>query len=127
MLNVFVKCTHEHTCRLAVMNEAHIHVQHGTSLRKDICALRDYYFGCIQCNQLHNFHPRLFTLTAMFPGSYVRLLLTLLTIDLNIGDCIVRGSSLKFHQQEINMHLVICSNKAPFVGKGLMLDTDFLD
>ena len=70
--------------------------------------------------------PWLITLFITFWTSYIRLLLTLLTVDLSIGHCILQGTSIEFRQREIHMQLVICSNKSQFVAKGLMLIDDFL-
>jgi len=39
-LHIFVSCAHERTLQLIMMDEAHIHVQHGTSFSDDIRALR---------------------------------------------------------------------------------------
>ena len=38
-LGVFVSCAHKRTLHVIAMDEAHIHVQHGTSFREDIRAL----------------------------------------------------------------------------------------
>ncbi len=76
---------------MIAMDEAHIHVQHGTSFRDDVCALRVDFFRRVFGNQPREIRPRLIALTATFPNLYVQLLLALLTIDLSIGDCILRG------------------------------------
>ncbi len=65
-------------------------------------------------------------LSATFPTSYICLLSTLLTVNLNIGHCILRGTPIEFRQQEIHMQLVICFSKSQFFAKGLMLIADFL-
>jgi len=43
-LNVFVSCAHKRMLRINTMDEAHIHVQHGTSFHEDIRALRIEFF-----------------------------------------------------------------------------------
>ena len=84
-------------------------------------------FWRIYGNQPCNRRPRLIALPATFPTSYVWLLSTLLTVDLNRGDCILQGSLVQFQLQEIDMQLVICSSKAQFVLKGLTLVVDFFN
>ncbi len=43
-LNIFVTCARERTLRLIAIDEVHIHVQHRTSFRADIRALRAEFF-----------------------------------------------------------------------------------
>jgi hypothetical protein len=65
--------------------------------------------------------------TATFPSLYVWLLLELLTVNLTIGNCILRGSTVDFCHRYISMKLEICSNKAQFLSKGLNLVAEFLN
>jgi len=99
-LDIFVSCAHERTLTLRViaMDEAHIHVQHGTSFREDICALRIKFFRKVYGNQPRDLRPRLIALMATFPTTYVALLSTLLTVDMSIGDCVVRDSAICYCQ-----------------------------
>ena len=97
-LNKFVSCAHKWTLRVIAMDEDHIHVQHGTSFREDICALRIKFFRKVYGNQPRDLRPRLIALMATFPTTYVALLSTLLTVDMSIGDCVVRGSPEDFRQ-----------------------------
>ncbi len=53
-INVFVTCAQERTLCLIAMDEAHIHVQHGTSFFNDICALHIDFFGRVFVNQPTN-------------------------------------------------------------------------
>ena len=53
------------------MDEAHIHVQHGTLFREDICALRIEFIRKVYGDQPRGLCPRLIALTAMFPTTYV--------------------------------------------------------
>jgi superfamily II DNA helicase RecQ len=108
------------------MDEAHIHVQHGTSFCEDIRALRIEFFRKVYGNQPRDLRPRLIALTATFPTTYNALLSTLLTVDMSIGDCVVRGSPEDFRQQEISMKMDICSKKSQFVSKGLVIVAEFL-
>jgi superfamily II DNA helicase RecQ len=108
------------------MDEAHIHVQHGTSFRNDVRALRAECFCRVDGNQPANRRPRLIALSATFPTSYLCLLSTLLTVNFTIGNCILRGSPCDFCQCEIEMKLEVCSSKVQFVLKGLSMVTDFL-
>jgi superfamily II DNA helicase RecQ len=50
-LDIFVTCAQERTLRLIAMDEAHIHVQHGTLFRDNICALRAEFFTQVYGNQ----------------------------------------------------------------------------
>ncbi len=102
-LDVFVTCAQERTLCLIAMDEAHIHVQHGTSFRDDIRALRAEFFSRVFANQPADRRPRLIALSATFPSSYLWLLSTLLTVDFTINNCVLRGSPRKFcHPLELN-------------------------
>jgi superfamily II DNA helicase RecQ len=125
-LDVFVACAHDQTLRVIAMDEAHIHVQHGTSFREEIRALRIEFFKKIFGNQPRDLHPRMIALTATLPTTYVGLLSNLLTADMSIGDSILRGSPEDFRQREITMKMDICSKKAQFVSKGLVVVAEFL-
>ena len=126
-LDIFVICAGERTLRLIAMDEAHIHVQHGTSFRDDIRALRAEFFVKVYGNQPILRRPRLIALSATFPTSYVRLLSHLLTVDLTPAKCILRGCPAEFCQREIEMKLEMCGKKAIFVSKGLTMVANFLE
>jgi len=87
-LAVFVACAHDRTLRAIAMDEAHIQVQHGTSFREKIRALRIEFFKKIFGNQ-----PR-----------DLRLRMIALTVNMSIGDCVLRGSPEDFRQREITMN-----------------------
>jgi superfamily II DNA helicase RecQ len=125
-LDIFV-CARERTLRLIAIDEAHIHVQHGTSFRADIRALRAEFFTQVYGNQPSVQRPRLIALSATFPASYLRLLSNLLTVDATPANCVLRGSPQDFCQREIDMKLEICTKKAIFVSKGLAIVTSFLE
>ncbi len=125
-LGVFVTCAQERTLWLIAMDKVHIHVQHGSSFREEICALRFKFFRRIYGNQPRNEQPRLIAMMAKFPRSYLEILSSLLTVDFSISNCILRGTSVEFQQQEIEMKLEMCSKKAQFVLKRLTLVVDFL-
>ena len=126
-LDIFLTCATERTLRLIAIDEAHIHVQHGTSFRADIRALRAEFFRKVYGNQPSVKRPRLIALSATFPTSYLRLLSNLLTVDVTPANCILRGSPQDFCQREIDMKLEICAKKAIFVSKGLVIVTSFLE
>jgi superfamily II DNA helicase RecQ len=50
-LDIFVTCANEQTLRLIAIDEAHIHIQHGTLFRADIRALRAEFFTQVYGNQ----------------------------------------------------------------------------
>ncbi len=50
-LDIFVTCAREGTLRLIAMDEAHIHVLHGTSFHDDIRALQAEFFTQVYGNQ----------------------------------------------------------------------------
>ncbi len=108
------------------MDEAHIHVQHGTSFYNDIHALHVDFFMRVFGNQSADWRPWLIALSATFSTSYICILSSLLTVDFTIGNCILRGLPIKFHQHKLEMKLELCSSKAQFVLKGLLMVTDFL-
>ncbi len=124
-LDVFVACAQERTLCVIAMDEAHIHVQHGTSFHDDICALRVDFSQRVLCNQPREIRLRLIALTATFLSSYVQLLSALLTVDLPIGDCVLRGRPEDCRHCEIEMKIEICLKKAQFVAKGLTVVAAF--
>jgi len=126
-LNDLVTCARERTLRVIAMDEAHVHVQHGTSFRDDIRALRVEFSRQIYGNKLSDRRPHLIALSATFPTSYICLLSNLLTVDFNIDNCILRGSEQEFSQREIEMKLEVCGQKSVFISKGLSMVTEFLD
>ena len=96
-------------------------MQHGTSFLEGIRALI-IFFGHIHGNQPRVKRPRLIALSATFPTHYyIRLLSTLLTVDLSIGNCILRGFSIELCQREIDMHLVsyLFEQKSQYVAGGI--------
>ena len=109
-LDVSIACAHDRTLRVIVMDEAHIHVQHGTSFHEEIRALRIEFFKKIFGNQPRDLHLRMIALT----------------VNMSIGDCVLRGSPEDFRQREITMKMNICSKKAQFVSKGLVVVAEFL-
>jgi superfamily II DNA helicase RecQ len=99
-LDIFVTCARERTLCLIAIDEAHIHVQHGTSFRADIRALRAEFFTQVYGNQPSVQPPQLIALSATFPTSYLRLLSNLLTVDVTPANCVLRGSvSARFVQK----------------------------
>jgi hypothetical protein len=98
---VFIKCSHRTTLLVVALDEAHIHVQHGTSFRSKICELQVLYFAKIFENQPRMKRPRLIVMTATFPTLYLPPLCQLLTIPLLTADFILRGSEIEFQQREI--------------------------
>jgi superfamily II DNA helicase RecQ len=72
-LNKFVSCAHKRTLHVIAMDEAHIHVQHGTSFREDIRALQIEFFRKVYGNQPRDLRPWLIALTAAFPTTYFAL------------------------------------------------------
>ena len=62
--NIFVTCAQERTLRVIAVNEACVHVQHGTSFCDDICALRVEFFRRIYGNQPSDRRLRLIALSA---------------------------------------------------------------
>jgi superfamily II DNA helicase RecQ len=104
-LGVFVTCAPERTLQLIAMDEVHIHVQHGSSFRKEIWALCVEFFQRLYGNQPRDKQPRLIAHTATFPRSYLPILLTLLTVNLSISECILWGTSVEFQQRKIEMKI----------------------
>ncbi len=95
------------------------------SFSEEICALYARFIWRIHGNQPRN-QNRLIALVVTFPTSYCWFLLLLLAVDLCISYCILRCTVVEFHQRETDMKVEICSKKAQFVLKGLLLVADFL-
>jgi superfamily II DNA helicase RecQ len=123
---VFIECSHRTTIRVIVLDEVHIHVQHGTSFRSEIRALQVLFFSKIFREQLPMMRPRLIVLTATMPTFYLPHLCRLFTVSSFQGKSIVRGSPRDFDQREIEMQMYICSAKGLYVSKGLTLASEFL-
>lgn len=125
--DVFIECSHRATLRVVALDEAHIHVQHGTSFRSEIRALQSNFFGKIFGNQPDStMKPRLIVMTATMPTSYLPPLCRLLTIPLLSGESILRGTKDDFEQREIEMQTNICYVKGQFVSKGLTKIAEFI-
>jgi hypothetical protein len=125
-LDVLAMCAQERTLCLIEMDEAHIYVQHGISFRDDIRALCINFFRRVFGNQPANQRPQLIVLSTTFILSYLCMLSGLLTVNVTIDDCVLRGSPIDFRQRKIEMKLEVCSNKGQFVSKDLLMVTDFL-
>jgi superfamily II DNA helicase RecQ len=65
--HIFVTCMQEGTLCLIAMDEAHIHVQHGTSFRDDIRALQVDFFRRVFGSQPANQRLQLIVLSTTFP------------------------------------------------------------
>ena len=100
--DVFIACSHRATLRVVAIDEAHIHVQHGTLFSGEIRALQSMFFAKIFGNQPERMmQPRLIVMTATLPTNYLPPLCRLLSIPLLSGDSIVRGLANNFEQREI--------------------------
>jgi hypothetical protein len=116
--DVFIACSHRATLCVVAIDEAHIHVQHGTSFRGEICALQSMFFAKIFGNQPERMmQPRLIVMTATLPTNYLPPMCRLLSIPLLSGDSIVRGLANNFEQREIEMRTYICSSKGQSIPK----------
>ena len=80
--DVFIECSHCTALRVIALDEAHIHIQHGTSFRREIRALQVIFFAKIFHEQSPMMRPRLIVLTATMPTSYLPHLCRLLTVSL---------------------------------------------
>ena len=124
--DVFIECSHCTTLCVIALDEAHIHMQHGTLFRSEIRALQVLFFAKIFHEQLPMMPPRLIVLTATMPTSYLPHLCRLLTVSSFHGKSIIRASPTDFDQHEIEMQTYICSAKGLYVSKGLTLVSEFL-
>jgi hypothetical protein len=125
--DVFIACSHCATLPVVAIDEAHIHVQHGTLFRSEIHALQSMFFAKIFGNQPERMmRPRLIIMTEMLPTNYLPPLCRLLSIPLLSGDLIARGSANDFKQREIEMWTYICSLKGQFVSRGLTMIAEFI-
>jgi superfamily II DNA helicase RecQ len=117
--DVFIACSHRATLRVVAIDEAHVHVQHGTSFRSEIRALQTMFFAKLFGNQLEAMmRKRLIVLTATLPTNYLPPLCHLLTIPLLSDDSILRGSTNEFEQREID--------KGQFISRGLTMIAEFI-
>ena len=124
--DVFIGCSHRTTLRVIALDEAHIHVQHGTSFRSEIRALQKLFFAKVFHEVTSSARPRLIVLTATMPTSYNQHLCRLLTVPLFQGQSILRGSRIEFAQREIDMDTILCSAKGQYVSKGLTRVSEFV-
>jgi superfamily II DNA helicase RecQ len=124
--DVFIECSNLTTLCAIALDEAHIHVQHGTSFRGKIWALQVNFFLNIFGSQQPKLRPQLIALTVTMPISYLTLLANLLTISHFSGDSLLHGTQDDFSQQEIDMQSFILANKGQYVLKGLTLTANLL-
>jgi len=101
-LDVLLTCADKETMRLVVVDECHIHVQHGMTFRGEIRILREIFFRKV-------FHPKngveaptLICLTATLPNGYEDDLSSLITVRFDDNNTI-RASPNDFDQPEIEM------------------------
>ena len=69
--HVFIECSHCTTLRVVALNEAHFHVQHGTSFRSEILALQVHNCAKNFGNQSRMKRPRLIAMTTTLPKLYL--------------------------------------------------------
>ncbi len=123
--DIFIECSHCVTLRVVDLDEANIYVQHGMPFHWDLCSPSPVFvklFG----NQPHMTRPRLISLTATMPTSYLPPVSNFLTINSFSGDSLVCGTQSKFEQWEIEMQSCVTSNKGQYVSEGLTLVSQFL-
>ena len=114
----------EQTLRFVVMDEAHLHVQHGESFRVECRAMVQVFFRPV----FHPPPPRVCSVLSLFmsaniPQPYVPSLARLTTLRFPPA-AIVRGSPAEFEQREIRMMQQVV-NKNDYVKLGLEKVVDF--
>ena len=113
--DVFLDAVRRRVVGLIVMDEAHVHVQHGTSFREEIRELRDIFFRQVFAELLYR--PLFLTTTATLPQDYVQDLGNLVAMSFPRG-AVLRGSPESFRQREIEFRYSVV-NTADFVKRGL--------
>lgn len=115
---VFIDAVRRRVVGLVVIDKVHLHVQHGTSFREEICELGDFFWpifaapGNIPC-------PLFLATTATFPAEYTDDLHNL--VALPFAPCtILRGDTSSFQQREILFEYSIV-NTPDYVKTGLPL------
>ncbi len=117
--DVFIQWSHCTTLWVVVLDEVHIHIQHGTSFCCKIHVLQAIFFAKTFGNQPAMEQPWLTALMATMPNSYLPLLSDLLTINSFADNALIHGSSNNFSQCKIEMQSYITSNKGQYVLQGL--------
>ena len=114
----------ERTLRLVVLDEVHLHVQHGDSFHEDIRILADLFFPAV-------FHPAdtesmvlFLALTATLPQPYLPSLSWLTTLAFP-SESVMRGGLVDFMQREINLTQICCGKKT-YAGAGIDKAVDHL-
>jgi len=112
------------TLKTVIMDEVHVHIQHGTSFREECRALTSLFFRPL-------FHPEdrvskvvFLATTATLPHDYICELARLTTLRFPPAS-IIRGTLEEFLQIEIRMRQVLVS-RGGYVNKGLQQAADFL-
>ena len=124
-LQVMLGAIDRRVLRTIVLDEFHLHVQHGESFRHQIRHLRDIFFRpAMHPRSPNTFVPRLLATSATVPFDYPQGLGRLLTIDIP-PRAIFRGSEQSFTQLDIKMEQIMC-NKGDFVQYGLAKAVAFL-
>ncbi len=85
------------------------------------------FFSKIFGNPSDTKRPRLLTLPATMPTTYLPLLPTLLTINSFYADSLIRGTPEEFSQHKIDMKTIIIGNKGQYAAKGLTCVAKFLE
>ena len=100
-----------------VIDEVHMHVQHGDSFREDVRVLAYLFFHAA-------FHPAdtestilFLALTATLPQTYLASLSRLTTLRFP-PQSVIRGSLEDFMQRKINLTQICCTKKA-YAGDGV--------
>ena len=107
-LDVLLGAATRRVLRLVVLDEVHVHVQHGTSFRDVIRDLRDVFFRPVFHPSRHSGKIKALFASGTVPSDYIPLISQLTTIPLTIRN-VVRGSYADFAQREIKMfqHFVL--------------------
>ena len=112
------------TLRTVIMDEVHLHVQHGTSFRSECRALKTKFFKPVFYPTGRQSNVGFLATTATMPAPYVADLVKLTGLKFP-PNAIVRGSLDEFEQRDIKMEQIIC-NKSDYIRLGHQLILDFL-
>ena len=114
---VFLDAVRRRVVGLIVLNEVHVHVQHGTSFREEIRELRDVFFRPVFAGAWPR--PLFLATTATLPADYPDDLSNLVALPFP-PESILRGSTESFSQREITFDYSVVQT-GDFVKRGLPL------
>ena len=115
-LKALLNAAENGSLRSVVMDEVHLHVQHGTSFREECRALTTQFFKPVFHPQGRTSTVRFLATSATIPAPYIPEIARLTTLRFPSAS-VIRGCVNEFEQRDIAMEQLVC-NPSDFVRVG---------